>query len=218
MNSIFHLQTASATTSIQRAYAWAATAADAIAGPRASLRPQHPAGTRPPGLHAVLKVVGTLHRFLYRWSHGRVGRRLRGGPVLLLTTTGRKTGRERTWPVSYVVRGDEFVLVASAGGAARHPAWYLNLRRDPRVRVQVGDSSRTMVARTVAGAERTWLWQRVVDQYPVAAEYQRATGREFPVVVLQPAASAQGDAHGLRDEPWAAWGLANARPAALGTE
>jgi deazaflavin-dependent oxidoreductase (nitroreductase family) len=87
------------------------------------------------GGRAALRTVGTLHRLVYRWSAGGVGGRLRGGPVLLLTTTGRVTGRARTWPLSYVVAGDGLVVVASARGAQAHPAWYLNLRANDRVHV-----------------------------------------------------------------------------------
>ncbi len=79
----------------------------------------------------TLKAVGTLHRLVYQWSGGRLGGTLRGRPVLLLTTAGRKTGRERTWPLCYLPAGDELILVASAGGNAFHPSWYLNLRTNP---------------------------------------------------------------------------------------
>ena len=142
----------------------------------------------PSTARTMLKVIGTLHRLLYRCSGGRMGGTLRGGPVLLLTTTGRKTGQERTWPLSYLpTSGDEFVLVASAGGAPRHPAWYSNLRADPRVSVRSGESSRKMVARTAEERERAQLWEIIVRRYPVVASYQRKSGREIPVVILQAA-------------------------------
>ena len=148
----------------------------------------------PSGTRLLLKSAGTLHRALYRWSGGRVGGRLRGCPVLLLTTTGRKTGRARTWPLCYVVAGDGLVLVAAAGGHPRHPAWYLNLRANPRVGVHLGDGIRTMVARTAEGLERARLWERVVRQLPVAAGYQLRTSREIPVVILRPASAWTGNA------------------------
>jgi F420H(2)-dependent quinone reductase len=140
----------------------------------------------------TLKIVGTLHRLLYRWSAGRVGGTLRGGPVLLLTATGRKTGRAHTWPLCYLVAGNELVLVASAQGAPSHPAWYLNLRADGCVSVQRRGRTQMMVARTVHGAERARLWERVVRQYPVCTAYQRQTDREMPVVLLRPATSVGG--------------------------
>ncbi len=139
-----------------------------------------------PELRAALKLIGTLHRALYRWSDGRLGGRLRGGPVLLLTTTGRKTGQERTWPLSYLDAGGEVVLIASAHGSRTQPAWYRNLRVQPLVRVQQGGTTQTMRASIAQGGERARLWQRFVARYPVAASYQRNAGRELPVVLLRP--------------------------------
>jgi F420H(2)-dependent quinone reductase len=106
---------------------------------------------------AMLKVIGTLHRLLYRCSSGRMGTTLRGAPVLLLTTTGRNSGQERTWPICYLRAGDEIVVVASGGGAMRHPAWYLNLRTNPRVSVQIGERSSTMVVRHAEAMGRSRL-------------------------------------------------------------
>ena len=144
------------------------------------------------GVRTTMKVAGTLHRLLYQWSGGRIGGTFRGGSILLLTTRGRKTGQQRTWPLCYLVTGDELVLVASAGGAPRHPAWYLNLRANPRVSVQLDDRTRTMVARTAEGTKRARLWERAVRRYPVCARYQRKTTREIPVVILQPATPPDG--------------------------
>ena len=133
----------------------------------------------------MMWVIGTLHRLLYRCSGGRIGGTLRGGPVLLLTTTGRRSGQERTWPLCYLpASGDELILVAAARGAPRHPAWYLNLRADPRVSIRSGERSRKMVARTAEESERARLWQLIVRRYPVVANYQRKSGREIPVVIL----------------------------------
>jgi deazaflavin-dependent oxidoreductase (nitroreductase family) len=148
------------------------------------IRPRRRGGT--PGARAALKLIGTLHGALYRWSAGRLGGRLRGGPVLLLTTTGRTTGQERTWPISYLSLGDEVVLIASAHGSPSQPAWYRNLLAHPFVRVQQGGTIRTMTSRIAQGTERARLWERVVKQYPVAAAYQHNAGRELPVVLLRP--------------------------------
>ena len=134
---------------------------------------------------AMLKVIGTLHRVLYRCSGGRMGTTFRGGPLLLLTTTGRKSGQERTWPICYLGVGDELVLVASGGGAMRHPAWYLNLRANLRVSIQIGERTTTRVARRAEWAQRSWLWERFVRRYPVCAAYQLKSGRELPVVILR---------------------------------
>lgn len=134
----------------------------------------------------AVRVAAALHRPLYRWSSGRLGGTLRGGAVLLLTTRGRKTGKSRTSPVCCVVDGDRLVVAAAAAGRPRHPAWYLNLRDDPRVGVQLGAVRRTMVATRADGSERERLWERLRRQYPVCEEYQRRTRRSIPVVVLRP--------------------------------
>jgi F420H(2)-dependent quinone reductase len=147
------------------------------------IRPRRRDGT--PGARTALKLIGTVHRALYRWSNGRLGGRLRGGPVLLLTTTGRTTGQERTWPLSYLPLDDEVVLIASAHGSPSQPAWYRNLRAHPLVRVQQGGTTQTMISRVAQGTERARLWERVVEQYPVAAAYQRKADRELPVVLLR---------------------------------
>lgn len=133
----------------------------------------------------VLLLIGTVHRLAYRASAGRLGRTVRGGPVLLLTTIGRRSGREQTWPLCYVQDGEALVVVASAGGARQHPSWYLNLRARRRVSVQVGNQTRSMLARTAEGRERARLWERVVRHYPICADYQRRAGRLIPVVVLE---------------------------------
>lgn len=132
-----------------------------------------------------------LHRSLYQWSGGRVGGSLRGRRILLLTTTGRTTGKERTWPLCYFTAGDALVLVAAAGGDPHHPAWYRNLVANPQVVIQMGDSRRRMVARSAERFERTYLWDRILHQFPMCAAYQRRTSREIPVVLLQPPAAGQ---------------------------
>lgn len=110
-------------------------------------------------------------------------------PTLLLTTTGRKTGRQLTMPLIYGKDGDRYVVVASKGGAPQHPAWYLNLAADPQVEVQVAERKFAATARTAAGAERQRLWEMMSQVYPPYPSYQERTTREIPVVVLEPRAS-----------------------------
>jgi deazaflavin-dependent oxidoreductase (nitroreductase family) len=109
-------------------------------------------------------------------------------PTLLLTTTGRKSGEPRIMPLIYKKVGPGFVIVASKGGAPRHPAWYLNLLDNPDVSIQVGRDHYSVRARTSEGDERTSLWKMLSDIYPPYNDYQAATDREIPVVVLEPMA------------------------------
>jgi F420H(2)-dependent quinone reductase len=141
----------------------------------------------PPAAMKIMgRVAGMAHRLLYRLSGGKIGGSMRGNPVLLLTTIGRKSGQERTWPLVYLADGDAIIVVASAGGQPQHPAWYLNLRAHPQVTVQIGDAVRAMVASTAQGDERAQLWARFTAAYPGFLGYQRKTSRELPVVVLRP--------------------------------
>ncbi len=137
------------------------------------------------GFHIAMKILGTLHRLLYRASGGKLGKTFFGSPILLLTTIGRKTGRPRTWPLTYLAEGEHLIVIASNGGQPNHPAWYLNLRANPRVSVQLGERNYTMIAQTAKGDERARLWSRVVEEYPAYAEYQKKTDRQIPVVVLR---------------------------------
>jgi F420H(2)-dependent quinone reductase len=125
---------------------------------------------------------------VYRWTGGSVGGTMRGAPILLLTTTGRKSGEERTTPLLYLADGDRLAIVASAGGAPAHPGWYHNLRANPDVRVQIGKDVRPMRAEVAAPEERADLWPKLVALYGDYATYQTRTTREIPVVVLTPAA------------------------------
>ncbi len=140
------------------------------------------------GFRIAMKILGTIHRTLYHASGGKLGKTFFGSPILLLTTTGRKTGRPWTWPLTYLPDGDRLVVIASNGGQPNHPSWYLNLRADPRVSVQLGDQTRAMIAQTIEGEERARLWSRTVREYPAYVGYQQKTDREIPVVILRPAA------------------------------
>ena len=132
----------------------------------------------------MMRAAGTLHRGLYRLSGGRFGKALGPMPILLLTTTGRKSGQARTWPLAYFHDGDRLLVVASAGGEPRHPAWYLNLRDHPQVTVQIGAATRRMLAATATGEERARLWAQIVAAAPNFGDYEKKTTREIPVVIL----------------------------------
>lgn len=106
-------------------------------------------------------------------------------PTLLLTTTGAKSGEPKLSPLIYGEADGAYVLVASKGGAPKHPAWYINLRANPEVQLQVGPEVFSARARTAAGAERQTLWDQMVGVYPPYTDYQEKTSREIPVVVLE---------------------------------
>lgn len=104
--------------------------------------------------------------------------------LLLLTTTGAKSGQPRTTPMMFHPDGDRLLVIASNIGAPRHPDWYLNLAANPRVTVEVGDERYDAVASTAEGDERERLWSMLKQQYPFFAEHERMTDREIPVVML----------------------------------
>jgi deazaflavin-dependent oxidoreductase (nitroreductase family) len=137
----------------------------------------------------MLKVFSRLHVFLYRASGGRIGGRLKAAPVLLLTTTGRKTGKRRTTPLLYAEDAGRYVIIASVGGAPKHPAWYLNLSGDANATIQVGSRKLEVHADTAPPDERARLWTLMTRLYPGYDDYQAKTSREIPVVTLTPAAS-----------------------------
>jgi len=129
-----------------------------------------------------------LHRTVYRLTGGRVGGRFGRLEQVLLTTTGRTTGEPRTTPLAVTVVGDRLVLIASDGGAPRHPGWYRNLVANPDVVVQRGAVRRPMRARTASGDERAELWLAAVANNPGYAAYQGRTDRQIPVVICEPRA------------------------------
>jgi deazaflavin-dependent oxidoreductase (nitroreductase family) len=136
----------------------------------------------------VIRVMSVLNVWAYRASGGRIGGRfLRGAPVCLVTTTGRKSGRPRTAPLLYLADGERVVIVASKGGMSKHPAWYGNLVANPRCTVEIGSERREMVARTASREEKAALWPRLVAMYRDYDDYQARTDRDIPVVVLEPA-------------------------------
>ena len=106
-------------------------------------------------------------------------------PTLLLTTTGRKSGEKFIMPLIYGTSGDNYVIIASKGGAPTHPGWFLNLDADPAVEVQVLADRFPAMARVATGAERARLWAEMAALFPPYDDYQKKAGREIPVVVLE---------------------------------
>lgn len=135
----------------------------------------------------LMKLVSSLHSALYGSTGGRVAGSVYGAPVLLLTTTGRKSGSRRTAPLVYMPDGDNYVVVGSNAGNDEHPAWYLNLRSNAAAEIQIGREKQRVTAQPADGEERARLWRSLVDLYPNYGEYQKGTARQIPVVVLRPA-------------------------------
>jgi deazaflavin-dependent oxidoreductase (nitroreductase family) len=129
-----------------------------------------------------------LHDAAFRASNGLLFNRFLGMPIVLLTTTGRKSGRPRaTMLLAPVQDSDRLVLVASYGGDDRHPAWFLNLRDNPHVEVLMDGRTRRMHARVASREEKAALWPRVTAVAWNYAQYQRQTARDIPLVILEPA-------------------------------
>ena len=133
--------------------------------------------------------VYKLHRWMYRMTGGLLGQSSSVGPMLLLTTMGRRSGQARTVPLLYMEDGGRFVVVGSNGGRPDPPAWLLNLTANPRADVQVGRVHHSVQAEILHGAARGDLWNRLGQFYAGWAHYQTLTDRSIPVVVLTPVRS-----------------------------
>lgn len=126
------------------------------------------------------------HIALYVATDGKEGSSQRGAPLLLLTTQGRKSGKWRRTALIFGQTGGNYVVVASMGGAPKHPSWYLNLTANAEVRVRVYDRTFTATARTATPEEKPALWSMMATIWPDYDEYVRKTTRDIPVVILEP--------------------------------
>ena len=131
------------------------------------------------------QLFGAEHVATYRDTDGDHGHAWRGTTTLLLTTTGRKSGRERTTPLIYQPYGDDLLIVASKGGAPEPPEWYLNLEQRPEVGIQIRDDVFRARARTATPEEKPDMWRAMTAAWPAYDDYQRKTDRDIPVVVLE---------------------------------
>jgi F420H(2)-dependent quinone reductase len=127
-----------------------------------------------------------VHKAVYRASNGKLGGTYGKAPVALVESVGRKSGKRRTHPLLATKDGDNVVVVASKGGVHKHPAWYLNLMAHPETTVNWYGEVRRMRARETEGEERERLWKQMTDVYPTYEDYQRRTGRQIPVILLEP--------------------------------
>jgi deazaflavin-dependent oxidoreductase (nitroreductase family) len=134
----------------------------------------------------AVELFWKVHPWLYRKSGGRLLGELVGMKVLLLSTTGAKSGTQRTTALTYLEADGGYVVIGSFLGEPRHPAWVHNLRANPRATVQVGARQLSVSAREARGEERARLWSRLVALQPDYRAYESRTNREIPVVVLEP--------------------------------
>ena len=135
----------------------------------------------------LTRAFSASHRVWYRLSKGRLGGSFRGAPAVLLTTTGRLTHKERTWPLIALRLGDDYALAASNGGHDKNPAWFNNLVANPTVTIQDGGRTITGYARVTNGVERSDLYAQFVELYSGYNDYTQATKREIPVGIVSPA-------------------------------
>jgi len=134
---------------------------------------------------ATVQALSRLHTIVYRTTSGWLGPRLAGVDVLLLTTRGNRTGKNRTVPLLYLRDGPDFIVVASYGGRPHHPDWYLNLMASPKAQIQVDGVRLDVRAETLAADERRVWWELAVDAWPDYAAYQKRTDRQIPLVRLR---------------------------------
>ena len=143
--------------------------------------------TRMRAKDALYKVAAGIHRAVFNVSKGRIFGKAFGMPVAELVTTGRRSDKKRSTMLAVPISdGDRLVLVASFGGDDRHPAWYLNLKTNPEVRVTTAGSTRSMIARIATEEERAKVWPRITSVFEGYARYQKRTERPIPVVILEP--------------------------------
>jgi F420H(2)-dependent quinone reductase len=140
-----------------------------------------------PNVRWLIKGMSAANRFWYRATGGRLGGRIGGVPILLLTTTGRRSGTRRTAPLMYLDDGGRYVVVASNAGDDHHPGWWLNLERSPDAEVEIGRERHRVRGRRADAEEQRRLWPRLVSMYSAYDVYRTRTRREIPVVLLEKA-------------------------------
>ena len=132
-----------------------------------------------------ISLLGEKHVKVYRETSGEQGYLWNGVPILLLTTTGRKSGEPRTIPIIFTPYKNSFVIIASKGGSPEHPKWYLNILDNPQVTVQVKADVFKAVTRSAQPPEREAIWAEAVKSWPNFDVYQSRTTRQIPVVVIE---------------------------------
>ncbi|BAX94648.1 nitroreductase family deazaflavin-dependent oxidoreductase [Mycobacterium shigaense] len=145
-----------------------------------------PRALNSPWVNFFIKWMAKGNTWIYQRSNGKLGGVFGNAPVALLTTTGRKTGEPRVSPLLYLREGNRVILVASRGGSDKHPLWYLNLKANPKVSVQIKDEVLQLQARDATEAERSEYWPKLVAMYPTFEDYKSWTDRVIPIVICDP--------------------------------
>jgi F420H(2)-dependent quinone reductase len=136
-------------------------------------------------LALLMKYFARAHIWVYQRTNGRLGAKLLWFPAALITTTGRKTGKQRTTPTLYLRDGDRVILPASFGGRDASPGWYRNLKADPKVHIQIRGEHLDLIARDADDAERNLYWRKLIRIYPPYRGYRQAADRVIPLVVCE---------------------------------
>ena len=150
------------------------------------MRKPPPRNLNSPVTDFVIKWMSVGNTWLYKRTGGKRGGTFRKAPVALLTTTGRKTGQPRVSPLLFLRDGERVIVVASRGGSEKNPMWYLNLKANPKVQVQINKEVLNLTARDATEEERAKYWPQLTQMYPDYDDYQSWTDRQIPVVVCEP--------------------------------
>jgi deazaflavin-dependent oxidoreductase (nitroreductase family) len=134
--------------------------------------------------YRIERAFSAPHKAIFRATGGRLGARLEGGDILLLTTVGRRSGRPRTTPLTYLRHVDQIVVVASNAGFSFHPGWFHNALASPDVKVRIRSETHRARARPATAAERAELWPRILESMPVQRVNTARTAREIPLMIL----------------------------------
>jgi len=145
-----------------------------------------PRNLNSPFADSFIKWMSRANTWIYKVTGGRLGGTVQKAPVALLTTTGRKTGQPRVAPLLYIRDGDKVIMPASRGGSDKHPMWYLNLKANPKVQVQIKKDTFHLTARDANEQERERYWQQLAQVYPTIEDYKSWTDRVIPLVVCEP--------------------------------
>ena len=137
-------------------------------------------------MNPAMKAIAKVHAAVLRMSGGRIGNSVGGNKILLLHHVGAKSGKEYATPLAYVEDGDDYAIIASAGGQPNHPGWYHNLKKNPKTFIEIAGKRINVVAEVAPKAKRDKLWAEITADFPQFAEYQKKTSRTIQILLLHP--------------------------------